>query len=54
MKFLNGYIVATILTGIVSLLDYLNKWNINIIWIMLPVLVYLVIVILVSTIKMKG
>lgn len=51
MKFLDGYIVATILTGIMSLMNYLNVWKLDVIWTLSPVIVYLVLSISVSIIK---
>lgn len=58
MKFLDGYIIATIMTGILSLIDYSNEWRIDTIWIILPVIFYLILSIIIVTvktiIKMKG
>ena len=51
MKFLDGYIVATILTGIMSLMNYFNVWELDVIWTLSPVIFYLVLSISVSIIK---
>ena len=51
MKFLDGYIVTTILTGIMSLMNYLNVCDLDVMWTLSPVIFYIVLSISVSIIK---
>lgn len=51
MKFLDGYIVATTITGVVSLINHLTQSNLSAILVLSPVIVYIIISIPVSIIK---
>lgn len=51
MKFLDGFIIATILTGIMSLLNYFNVWDLDVMWTLSPVIFLIVLSILVPIIK---
>lgn len=51
MKLLDGYIYATVITGVLSMLDNIFGWEINPFYLLAPVMSYVVFVMVIYTIK---
>lgn len=51
MKLLDGYIYATVITGMLSMLDNIFRWEINPFYLLAPVMSYVVFVMVIYTIK---
>ena len=51
MNFLNGYIIFSIITGLISLGNHLWKWKLDVFWIVAPVMFYILASVLVLMYK---